>query len=72
MNEKELSCNRCYHKDVCKHLKDYADICAAVESLSIHQYENDGKVKMTPVENFECLGDINVTCKFFKEVFHGR
>lgn len=68
MGEKETRCTRCFHRHVCKYLKDYLDICAATESLSIHQPENDGKVKITPVKNFECVDSIEVTCKFFKEV----
>lgn len=68
MDEKETRCTCCFHRHVCKYSKDYLDICAAAESLSIHQPENDGKVKITPVNNFECVGSIEVTCKFFKEV----
>lgn len=55
MDNLKTSCNLCIHRKVCKHSKDYADICTAAESMSNH------------LGKFECFGSIEVSCKFFKE-----
>lgn len=70
MDEKELPCRCCIHKNVCKYTKDFADIISAVEKTTVHQseHESDGcRVRTTPIVNFAFLVTIATSCNFFKE-----
>ena len=66
-NIKEVPCTRCLHQEVCRHKQDFLDICNAVSSIKIHKPCEDGKeVKITPITNFDCLGDIYVKCRYYQ------
>ena len=66
-NIEEVPCTRCLHQEVCRHKQDFLDICNAVSSIKIHKPCEDGKeVKMTPITNFDCLGDIYVECRYYQ------
>ena len=64
---KEVPCSRCLHQEVCRHKQDFLDICNAVSSIKVYKPCEDGKeVKMTPIANFDCLGDIYVECRYYQ------
>lgn len=49
---KEVSCTRCLHQEVCKYKQDFLDIC--------------NKIKTTPITNLDCLGGINIECRYYQ------
>lgn len=61
---KETSCTRCVHRTVCKHKDDFMKVIQAINEASVHERIEDNKMKMTKVVNYECVGDITVTCRF--------
>ena len=64
---KETACTRCVHRKVCIHKQNFLDICNAVYDASVCSSCSDGnKVAMKKITNFECLGDIIVTCRFHR------
>ena len=66
-NIEEVPCTRCLHQEVCRHKQDFLAICNAVPSIKIHKPYEDGKeVKITPITNFDCLGDIYVECRYYQ------
>ena len=65
---KEVSCTRCLHQEVCRHKQDFIDICNAVSSSMVNRPCEDGKkVKTTPITNFDCLGGIQIECRYYRE-----
>ena len=50
---KEVPCTRCLHQEVCKYKQDFLDIC--------------NKVKTTPITNLDCLGGIQIECRYYQE-----
>ena len=65
---KEVSCTRCLHQEVCRYKPDFLDICNAVSSSIVNRpCENGKKVEMTPITNFDCLGGIQIKCRYYKE-----
>lgn len=64
---KEVSCTRCLHQEVCKYKQDFLDICNAVSSSSVNRPCEDGKkVQTTPITNFDCLGGIQIECRYYQ------
>lgn len=64
---KEVSCTRCLHQEVCKYKQDFLDICNAVSSSTVNRPCEDGKkVQTTPIANFDCLGGINIECRYYQ------
>lgn len=64
---KEVSCTRCLHQEVCKYKQDFLDICNAVSSSTVNRPCEDGKkVKTTPIANLDCLGGINIECRYYQ------
>lgn len=49
---KEVSCTRCLHQEVCKYKQDFLDIC--------------NKVKTTSITNLDCLGGIQIECRYYQ------
>ena len=49
---KEVSCTKCLHQEVCIHKQDFLDIC--------------NKVKTTPITNLDCLGGIQIECRYYQ------
>ena len=49
---KEVSCTRCLHQEVCKYKQDFLDIC--------------NKVKTAPITNLDCLGGIQIECRYYQ------
>lgn len=60
----EAQCNTCVHATVCAHKKDFLDIVDAIENTRVHRGCEEG-VRMIPIENFECLCDISVRCRYY-------
>lgn len=67
MDEKELPCGCCVHKNVCKFKKDFADVISALNNTNISQRDSDGKIRTGPIKNFAFLVTIATSCNFFKE-----
>ena len=64
---KEVSCTRCLHQEVCKYKQDFLDICNAVSSSTVNRPCEDGKkVKTTPITNLDCLGGIQIECRYYQ------
>ena len=64
---KEVSCTRCLHQEVCKYKQDFLDICNAVSSSMVNRpCENGKKVETTPITNFDCLGGIQIECRYYQ------
>ena len=64
---KEVPCTRCLHQEVCRHKQDFLDIYNAVSSIKIHKPCEDGKkVQTTPITNFDCLGGIQIECRYYQ------
>ena len=64
---KEVSCTRCLHQEVCKYKQDFLDICNAVSSSTVNRPCEDGKkVQTTPITNLNCLGGIQIECRYYQ------
>ena len=64
---KEVSCTRCLHQEVCRHKQDFIDICNAVSNSTVNRPCEDGKkVQTTPITNFDCLGGIQIECRYYQ------
>ena len=64
---KEVSCTKCLHQEVCRYKQDFLDICNAVSSSMVNRPCEDGKkVKTTPITNFDCLGGIQIECRYYQ------
>ena len=64
---KEVPCTRCLHQEVCRHKQDFLDICNAVSSSTVNRPCEDGKkVKTIPITNFNCLGGIQIECRYYQ------
>ena len=64
---KEVSCTRCLHQEVCRHKQDFLDICNAVSSSTVNRPCEDGKkVQTTPITNLDCLGGIQIECRYYQ------
>ena len=64
---KEVSCTRCLHQEVCKYKQDFLDICNAVSSSTVNRHCEDGKkVQTIPITNLDCLGGIQIECRYYQ------
>lgn len=64
---KETQCTSCLHKEVCKHKKDFLDICDAVFKATVRKpCTDERKFSTTPVTNYECLSGIEVKCRYYQ------
>ena len=64
---KEVSCTRCLHQEVCKYKQDFLDICNVVSSSTVNRPCEDGKkVQTTPITNLDCLGGIQIECRYYQ------
>ena len=64
---KEVSCTRCLHQEVCKYKQDFLDICNAVSRSTVNRPCEDGKkVQTTPITNLDCLGGIQIECRYYQ------
>ena len=64
---KEVSCTKCLHQEVCKYKQDFLDICNAVSSSTVNRPCEDGKkVQTTPITNLDCLGGIQIECRYYQ------
>ena len=64
---KEVPCTRCLHQEVCKYKQDFLDICNAVSSSMVNRSCEDGKtVQTTPITNLDCLGGIQIECRYYQ------
>lgn len=64
---KETKCTHCFHKDVCMYKQDFIDICNAVFDATVAKEDTDGKTCMKKVTNYDCLGNIEVNCRHYKQ-----
>ena len=64
---KEVSCTKCLHQEVCRYKQDFLDICNAVSSSTVNRPCEDGKkVQTTPITNFDCIGGIQIECRYYQ------
>lgn len=64
---RETQCTRCIHRDVCLHKSDFLDICTAIFDATVTKSSGDGKCNMKKVINYDCLSDIEVKCRYYKQ-----
>ena len=55
VKETASTCISCAYSEVCKHKENY---------LNEH-YENDARTRYIPVVNVDCIGHIEVHCKYY-------
>ena len=64
---KEVPCTKCLHQEVCRYKQDFLDICNAVSSSMVNRPCEDGKkVETIPITNFDCLGGIQIECRYYQ------
>lgn len=63
----ETACTRCYHKEVCMYKQNFLDINKAVLEATVTKRNDDGRISMKRVTDFECLGEIRVYCRYFTD-----
>lgn len=64
---KETACTHCVHREFCIHKQNFLDICNAVFNASVYKETTDNKHSMQKVTNYDCLGDIEVNCRYYKQ-----
>lgn len=63
---RETSCTSCMHREVCKHKEKYLKACDAVFNTKVNEFGEYGYTfRAVPITNFEFLGDVFVSCKFY-------
>ena len=68
MHNNETACTSCAHKDVCKYKEGYLKVCDAASSINVtlkEHYEDGMRARIIPVANFDCVGYIEVNCKYY-------
>lgn len=64
---KETQCTHCVHRNVCKHKADFLDIVSAVDEATVHKSEDDNRVLMKKITNYDCFGEVIVTCRYYQK-----
>lgn len=64
---RETQCTRCIHREVCLHKSDFLDICTAIFDASVRKSVEGGKCSMKKVINYDCLGGIEVKCRYYRQ-----
>ena len=64
-NVNESLCTICAHSNVCAYKDDYLSVIKAVSKTTVNKQLQDGKIELKPVKNFEFVGDISVTCRYY-------
>lgn len=64
-NVKKSLCTICAHRNVCAYKDDYLSVIEAVSKAIVDKQLPDGKIALKRVENFEFVGDISVTCRYY-------
>ena len=68
MSNNETACTSCAHKDVCKYKEGYLKVCDAASNINVtlkEHYEDGVRARIIPVDNFDCVGYIEVHCKHY-------
>ena len=68
MSNNETACTSCAHKDVCKYKEDYLKVCDATTNINIalnEHYENGARTRYIPIANVDCIGYVEVHCKYY-------
>ncbi len=61
----KVNCDSCVHKEVCSHKKGFETVVNAISNTTVNDYR-DNKTVMVPLENYEFIRDISISCKFYK------
>ena len=65
---KVTECTSCVHKDVCKYKEGYLKACEAASNINVtlnEHYEDCIRARHTPITNFDCIGYVEVHCKYY-------
>ena len=68
MSNNETACTSCAHNEVCKHKEKYLKVCEAASNINVtlkEHYENDARTRYIPVANVDCVGYVEVHCKYY-------
>lgn len=68
---KELLCEKCQNKDICKYREEYEQVHTAVTSTSIHRSLDDGRRSIRNVVDVPWVV-IRVECKYYRGVAYER
>ena len=63
-NVKENICTRCAHRNVCAYKDDCLSAIEALSKTTVNKQLPDGTVEVTPIKNFDFIGDISITCRY--------
>lgn len=61
---KETICTRCTHRKVCAYKDECFSVIEAVLKATVTKQLPDGTVEATPIENFDFIEDISITCRY--------
>lgn len=61
---KETICTRCAHRNVCTYKDDCLSVIEAVSKTTVNKQLPDGTVEVTPIKNFDFIGDVLITCRY--------
>ena len=65
---KVTECTSCAHSEVCKHKERYLKVCEAATNINItlnEHYEDGARTRYIPVDNVDCVGYVEVHCKYY-------
>ena len=65
---RETACTSCKHREVCKYKENYLKVCEAASNINVtlkEHYEDGVRARIIPVANFDCIKDIEISCKFY-------
>lgn len=60
-----VSCSTCVHHSVCSYKEDFLDVCNAVLNANVNKREDDRKVCIKNVMNYDFLDEIVIKCKHY-------
>ena len=68
MNDvKETICTRCAHRNVCAYKDDWLSAIEAIAKTTVSKQLPDGTAEVTPIENFDFIGDISISCRYYDD-----
>lgn len=67
---KETICIRCAHRNVCAYKDKFLSVIEAVSKTTVTKELPDGTVAVTPIENFDFIEDISITCRYHDDLYY--
>lgn len=64
-HDKELTCTKCIHREVCSLKDKFLNAQTAVDDLTVYFPESDGKTSMAKLYNIPFILPVTLRCKHF-------